>query len=102
MSVTFEQLINSFMDGMNDSDEAARSSTGTLKIQGEQLIHYWTPIAERFEDKIIVNVTRYSLATGKLQKQLKELVPDNKYITVRGVQEGYKGSLVDFLLKEKK
>ncbi|MDE7352065.1 MAG: hypothetical protein K2O06_03340 [Acetatifactor sp.] len=76
MSVIFEQLINSFMDGMKDSDEAARSSTGTLKIQGEQLIHYWTSIAERFEDKIIVNVTRYSLATGKLQKQLKELVPD--------------------------
>ena len=76
MSVIFEQLINSFMDGMKDSDEAARSSTGTLKIQGEQLIHYWTSIAERFEDKIIVNVTRYSLATGKLQNQLTESVPD--------------------------
>ncbi len=79
MSVTFERLINSFMEGMSDDDTAAKSSTGTLKIHGDQLIHYWTPIAERTEDKIIVNVTRYSLATGKLQKQLKELVPEEKY-----------------------
>ena len=64
MSVTFEQLINSFLEGMSDTDIAAKSSTGTLKIQGDQLIHYWTPIAERTEDRIIVNVTRYSLAKG--------------------------------------
>ena len=102
MSVTFEQLINSFMEGMSDADIASKSSTGTLKIQGNQLIHYWTPIAERTEDKIIVNVTRYSLATGKLQKQLKELVPEEKYISVRGVREGYKGTLRDFLSKDSK
>ena len=102
MGVTFEQLIKSFMDGMKDTDDAAKSTTGTLKIQGNQLIHYWTPIAERTEEKIIVNVTRYSLATGKLQKQLKELVSEDKYVTVRGVREGYKGSLLAFLPKDDK
>lgn len=102
MSVTFVQLIRSFINGMQDTDEKAKASSGTLKIRGEQLIHYWTPIAERSEDKILVNIARYSLATGRLQKQLKELVPEEKYTTVRGIPEGYKGSLTDFLSKEKK
>lgn len=100
MSVTFEQVIKNFMSGMKQDDDEAKSSTGTLKIQGEQLIHYWTPIAERCEGKFIVNITRYSLATGKLQKQIKELIPEESYLTVRGVKEGYKGSLKDFLPKE--
>ena len=99
MSVTFDQLIKSFIDGMLDSEEGAISTTMTLRIKGDQLIHYRTPIAERYNGKIIVNVTRYSLATGKLQKQLKELVPENQYMTVKGIREGYKGSLVDFMPK---
>lgn len=97
MSITFENVIKNFISGMLDTDDGAVSTTKTLKIQGEQLIHYWTPIAERHDGKIIVNITRYSLATGKLQKQLKELVPEEQYITVKGIREGYKGSLVDFL-----
>ena len=97
MSVTFEQLINNFIGGMLDSDEKAVSATRTLRIRGEQLVHYQTPIAERWQGKVIVNISRYSLATGKLQKQLRELVPKDKYITVRGVKEGYIGSLSDFL-----
>lgn len=100
MSVTFENVINSFISGMLDTDEGAVSTTKTLKIQGDQLIHYWTPIAERRDGKIIVNISRYSLATGKLQKQLKELVPEEKYVTVKDVREGYKGSLTDFLPKD--
>lgn len=101
MSVTFENVINSFIKGMLDTEDGAVSTTKTLKIKGDQLIHYWTPIAERREGKIIVNISRYSLATGKLQKQLKLLVPQEQYVTVKGVREGYKGSLTDFLLKVK-
>ena len=97
MSVTFENVIKNFISGMLDTEDGAVSTTTTLKIQGDQLIHYWTPIAERRAGKIIVNISRYSLATGKLQKQLKELVPQEKYVTVKGVHEGYKGSLTDFL-----
>jgi len=101
MSVTFENVINNFIAGMLDTEDGAVSTTKTLKIQGNQLIHYWTPIAERYGGKIIVNISRYSLATGKLQKQLKELIPQERYVTVRGVREGYKGHLTDFLPKEK-
>ncbi len=96
-NVTFDQVINNFILGTIEDEKERVSSTGTLKIQGEQLIHYWTPIAERSNNKIIVNITRYSLATGKLQKKLKEMIPEDKYIAVKGVREGYKGSLVEFL-----
>lgn len=82
---------------MTEDDPSAVSSTGTLRIKGDQLIHYYTPIAERCDGKIIVNITRYSLVTGRLQKQLKELVPEELYVPVRGVREAYKGSLSDFL-----
>ena len=97
MSINFAQLIDSFLSGMTEDDPAAISSTGTLRIKGEQLIHYFTPIAERWNGKIIVNTSRYSLVTGRLQKQLKELIPEDLYIPVRGVREAYKGSLSDFL-----
>ena len=66
MSVTFEKVIKNFISGLLDTEDGAISTTKTLKIQGDQLIHYWTPIAERLDDKIIVNISRYSLATGKL------------------------------------
>lgn len=99
MSINFSQLIRSFMDGMKETDENSVSSTGTLKIKGDQLIHYYTPIAERWNGKIIVNTSRYSLVTGRLQKQLKELIPPEQYVPVRGVREAYKGSLSDFVDK---
>lgn len=98
-NLNFVQVINNFLAGMSDSEDGAISATKTLKIQGDQLIHYWTPIAERRDDKIIVNITRYSLVTGRLQKQLKELVPEKQYIAVKGIPEGYKGQLADFLPK---
>lgn len=83
---------------MVDSDPESVSATGTLRIKGDQLIHYSTPIAERWNGKIIVNVSRYSLVTGCLQKQLKELVPEEQYLSVRGVKEAYKGSLSDYIV----
>lgn len=97
MNITFVQVINNFLSGMSENEEGAKASSGTLKIQGDQLIHYWTPVAERTDNKVIVNISRYSLATGRLQKQLKEIVPEEKYVAVKGVREGYKGSLLDFL-----
>lgn len=100
MSVTFEHVIKNFINGAKAGAEGSLSSTGTLKIQGEQLIHYWTPIAERYNNKILVNITRYSLATGKVQKQLRELIPENLYYPVKGVKEGYKGTLADFYKEE--
>ena len=46
-------------------------------------------------DKVI-NVTRYSLVTGRLQKMLNQKVAEEKQIIARRVKEGHNGSLVEF------
>jgi len=92
---TFNDVIKDFLNGSKEGV----STTGTLKIKDEQLIHYYTPILERYDGKLLFNVTRYSLATGKLQKLIKEELLDKEYIEVNKVKENYKGSLVDCIEK---
>ncbi|HBL81975.1 MAG TPA: hypothetical protein DD391_05150 [Clostridiales bacterium] len=76
VTITFQQLIDSFLSGETEGVSGSQSNPGTLKISGNQLIHYSTPIAERYNDKIIFNVSRYSLQTGQLQKELKASIPE--------------------------
>lgn len=60
------------------------------------MIYYQTAIAERYGEKIIINVTRYSLVTGRLQKMLNQKVAEENQIIARRVKEGHNGSLVEF------
>ena len=91
---TFKELIECFIDGATEGI----SATGTLKIIGKQLIHYKTVIAERNDDNnIIINVSRYSLATGQLQKQILNIVPKEKTILVKKVPVNYNDSLTSFM-----
>lgn len=92
-TTTFKELIANFLEGSTEGN----SATGTLKIRGDQLIHYYTPIMERDNDKMIINVSRYSLVTGRLQKQILEIVPEDIRVIVKRVPENYKGSLKDFI-----
>jgi len=89
---TFKDIIELYLQGAVEGQSAGQ---GNLKIRGDVLIHYFTPIAERFGGKYILNMTRYSLVTGRLQKQLKEMIPEEQLVIVKGVSEGYKGSLRD-------
>lgn len=89
-----KQVIELFIDG---AKEGVSAGQGNLKIKGDVLVHYLTPILERYGEKYILNYSRYSIVTGKLQKQIKELVPEDKIIQITKVPEGYKGSLKDFL-----
>ena len=93
-SLTQEQVIEKFIAG---DVEAVCGGGHNLRIQQDKLIHYQTPIAERYGDKIIINVTRYSLVTGRLQKMLVEKIPEEKQVIVRRVAEGAKGSLKDYI-----
>ena len=68
-----------------------------MRISGDVLIHYFTPILERYKDKYILNFTRYSIVTGRVQKQIKELLGEERIIQITKVPEGYKGSLKDFV-----
>ncbi|HEL1234560.1 TPA: hypothetical protein TVN79_002055 [Streptococcus equi subsp. zooepidemicus] len=91
--MTQEQLIDEFLNG---ATEGICGGSGNLKIKGDKLVHYQTAIAERYGEKIIINVTRYSLVTGRLQKMLNQKVAEEKQIIARRVKEGHNGSLVEF------
>ena len=86
----FKEISEAFISGATDGKS---SGQGNLKIQGDQLIHYSTPILERYGDLFILNMTRYSLVTGRLQKQLTEMIPSEKLIRITHIPEGYKGLL---------
>ncbi len=69
----------------------ARSRSGdalNLHIEGDKLIHYQTAILERCNGKFIFNYTRYSLATGKVQKMITNAVSNDQLIYVTGVPAG--------------
>ena len=78
-------------------DSLQEGNAGNGHVKNNQFIHYWTPILERFGDKYIFNQTRYSLVTGQLQKYIKSIIPAERLIVVSKVDEGYKGSLKDFI-----
>ena len=86
------ELVAAFLAG--ETSGVAKS----LSIDGEQLAHYNTVIAERYGDKVILNYTRYSLATGKVQKMLTDAADPSMLIYVSGVPSDTRSSLVDFLL----
>ena len=90
--MNFKQIIEAFIAGASEGTSAGQ---GNLRIKGNTIIHYSTPVLERYGEKYILNYTRYSIVTGRLQKQIKEMIPEDLIILVTGVQEGYKGSLAD-------
>lgn len=86
------QIVEDFLGG---ATEGRSGAGGNLIIKGDRLVHYQTTIAERYGEKIILNYTRYSLVTGKIQKTIKELVPEEKLITVGRITINYDKSLID-------
>lgn len=93
-SKTQIDIVKDFLEGSTDG---VSGGSGNLKIKGNQLVHYRTPIAERLDDKFIVNITRYSIQTGRIQKMLRLEIPQEKYIEVKRVPEGFDGSIRAFL-----
>lgn len=92
-TTTFKELIQALLDGATEGI----SATKTLRIVGDQLIHYNTPIAERLDGMVLINNSRYSLATGQLQKLIRSMVPEEQQMIVKRVPVDYKGSLRDFV-----
>jgi len=88
------QIAQEFIDG---STEGRCGGGGNLVIKGNQLIHYQTVIAERFGEKIILNYTRYSMVTGKIQKFLKESIDEKRLIIIGKVPINYANSLEKLL-----
>lgn len=84
--MTNREVIISFMNG-----KVAKSSTGNLYSNGDRLFNYQTCIAEHTGNgKVIVNSTKYSVTTSKLQTYVRYEADRLKggYIEVTGVQAG--------------
>ena len=87
----FNELIDSFIKGVNDG------KIGNLKIKGNQLFHYNTAICERKDNYFILNVTRYSIQTGQVQKKLLNKLSNSNVKTVKKVPVDYQLELEAFL-----
>ena len=87
-------LVKAFVDGATEGDALSQH------IRGDQLVHYNTAILERHEDNFILNYTRYSLATGKVQKMITDTIDGGLLIYVSGVPSGTRSTLADFLKPE--
>ena len=98
--MNFQSLIDLFISGETSGRAGTKSAPGNLYIQQEQLIHYNTPIMERYKDTYIVNLSQYSIQTGRVQKMLKETLGGTQYYWVLRVPRDYKGSLSEFKLNE--
>ena len=102
MTYRFQDIIDMFLNGETNARAGSRTSPGNLGIKGDQLFHYSTPIMERIGNMIVVNLSHYSIETGRVQKMIKMTLTNTRYSIVRGVPRDYKGSLADFTTSEEK
>lgn len=94
---TFQEVIDMFLSGETDGYAGTKKNPGNLRIIDDQLLHYSTPIAERYDDKYLLNITRYSIQTGQVQKKLKASISEDKRIDVRQVPPDTRLSLRDYI-----
>ena len=67
---------------------AESAATANVRSTGDKLLSYYTCIAQRHEGKIIVNVTRYSITTSKMQNNLRYELSGYDVIEVTSVPRG--------------
>lgn len=80
--MTNQEVIGKFV---NFAESAA---TANVRSTGDKLFNYETCIAQRHEGKIIVNVTRYSMTTSKIQNYLRAELSNKVVIEVTNVPRG--------------
>lgn len=94
--MTQAQLVKEFIKGVSEGNNDGKHN---LVIRDGKLMHYYTLLGQHYDGKIIVNLTRYSLVTGRIQKMLKEQIPEERLIIAKRVPEGTKDSLIDYIAK---
>ena len=67
---------------------AESAATANVRSNGDKLFNYATCIAQRHEGKIIVNNTRYSVTTSKMQCYVRRELSGYDVIEVTGVPRG--------------
>lgn len=77
-----QEVISKFV---NFAESAAAANVRSI---GDKLFNYETCIAQRHEGKVIVNVTRYSVTTSKMQNYLRGEMANKDVIEVTNVPQG--------------
>lgn len=77
-----QEVINKFVHF------AESAATANVHSTSDKLFNYATCIAQRHEGKIIVNVTRYSVTTSKIQNYLRGELANKDVIEVANVPRG--------------
>lgn len=95
--MTFQELIDKFLNGAEKGVSGSEKKPGNLKIEKNQLIHYQTPILERHGANYILNITRYSLQTGQVQKKIKSKITEKNLVYVKSVERGPHTTLANFI-----
>lgn len=67
---------------------AESAATTNVRSTGDKLFNYYTCIAQRHEGKIILNVTRYSVTTSKMQGYVRRELSGYDVTEVTGVPRG--------------
>jgi len=93
-------LIGAFLSGGGDGFSGTSLALSNTRIIGNQIVHFGTVILERDNSSIIFNQTNYSFQTSRLQKSILSLIKDKKFVSVKNVPMGYRGSLADFQKKQ--
>ena len=80
--MTNQEVISKFV---NFAESAA---TANVRSTGDKLFNYETCIAQRHEGKYLLNVTRYSITTSKIQCYVRRELSDHDVIEVTSVPRG--------------
>ena len=64
-----QEVINLFVVG------AVKGKTKNLKIEGDKLINYYTVIAVRKHDHVLLNNNKYSATTSRIQNMIRNIAP---------------------------
>ena len=71
-----KSVINAFVCG-----KSAKSSNGNLKSLGNRLVSYYTTIAQRLDNgTIVLNRTKYSTSTSKIQSWTKRVFDGHRNV----------------------
>lgn len=92
-----KELISAFIKGEKDGFAGSSPVLSNMRIKGDQLYHYQTPIIQRDGIRFIVNMTGYSPQTKRLQETVLDLTKELELVIVRGVPQDFKGRLIDFI-----
>jgi hypothetical protein len=78
-----KEVIKSFIQG-----KSTKSSNGNLWVScdGKRLFNYYTCIAQRTENGYVLNSTKYSNTTSRIQYYLRNMLP--KYTEVTNIKIG--------------